>query len=86
VSIQVLTPKDSLGSSVGAKKFLESADFKRFTEQNPQIEFNLINRTSRHPFIQSEYVNGYRKDVGLRNEDDIMARLIALRNSGFDAN
>ena len=37
-------------------------------KENPQIEFNFICKRNHHPYVRGTYINGYTKDVPLRNE------------------
>jgi hypothetical protein len=37
---------------------------------NPQIEFNFICKRNNHPYVRGAYINGYIKDVPLRNCKD----------------
>jgi hypothetical protein len=73
----------NLGSSKGVREFLESSQLKEFIEKNPQIEFKFLKKRGYHPFISSTYINGFIKDVPLRNIDpeDIINEFYRVRNS-----
>lgn len=72
-----------IGSSQGAREFIKSKLLKEFIEKNPQIEFKFLLRRGTHPFITSTYINGYIKDIPLRNYDakEIHEAFFRARNS-----
>ena len=55
------------GSSSGVRQALVSNKLKEFMEENEQIDFNFIIKRNHHPFITGAYINGYLKDMPLRN-------------------
>lgn len=69
------------GSSKTTKDFVKSS-LNEFLKANPQIQCDVVNRGAKHPYVTGEYVNGYRKDISLRSESDILGMLMKLRNSG----
>jgi len=55
-------------------------------ENNKQIEFNFLMKKNQHPYVSSTYINGYRKDVSLKNVkefDEILNKMTHMRNTGF---
>ena len=55
-------------------------------DSNKQIEFNFLMKKNQHPYVESGYVNGYRKDISLKNLSDfdiIIDKLNYLRTTGF---
>jgi Mitochondrial ribosomal protein L51 / S25 / CI-B8 domain. len=77
---------NSLGSSKGVREFLESDLLKEFVKKNPQIEFKFLLKRGTHPFITSTYVNGYIKDLSLRNKnpEEIIEEFKRVRNSSIN--
>ncbi|KAL4476446.1 hypothetical protein ABPG74_010179 [Tetrahymena malaccensis] len=55
------------GSSKGVRDFLNSDTVKEFMVKNPQIQFEFIMRRNKHPFLSAQYINGFVKDVSLKN-------------------
>lgn len=51
-------------------------------KDNQQIDFNFIVKRNYHPFVTGAYINGYLKDMPLRNmeEEEVMDSLNKLRN------
>mmetsp|Transcript_11328 Transcript_11328/g.12448 ORF Transcript_11328/g.12448 Transcript_11328/m.12448 type:complete len:169 (+) Transcript_11328:58-564(+) len=72
------------GSSKGIVELLESGRLDRFAEMNKQLNLEVIRRRSTHPFLSCEYINGYIKDVPLRNlsATEAMGFLNDARSSG----
>ena len=55
-------------------------------EKNKQIEFNFLMKKNQHPYVSSTYINGYRKDVSLRNVkefNEILDKMTHMRNTGI---
>ena len=76
-------PKFHQGSSKTTKEFVKTT-LNEFIKANPQIQCDIVNRGAKHPYVTGEYINGYRKDISLRSEEDILGMLMKLRNSGMD--
>lgn len=55
------------GSSSGVREALGSEKLKEFMSANPQIDVQFVCKRNHHPHIKGAYINGYRKDVPLRN-------------------
>jgi hypothetical protein len=72
-----------IGSSKGVRYFLQSDILKSFVKRNPQIEFRFMRRRGNHPFITSTYINGYIKDLALRNmnPEEILHEFERVRSS-----
>lgn len=54
-------------------------------DSNKQIEFNFLMRRNQHPYVESEYINGYKKDISLKNLSDfdqIIDKLNYLKTTG----
>ena len=68
------------------REFLKSDTFKEFKEKNPQIDLNVVNKQGSHPFLTSLYINGYLKDIPLRNveEENILEYFKRARNTGIN--
>lgn len=58
---------DQGGSSKGVRSLLETEALDKFMEVNPQIQFEAIINTGNHPYIKTEYVNGWKRTIGLKN-------------------
>ena len=55
-------------------------------DSNKQIEFNFLMRRNQHPYVESEYINGYKKDISLKNLSDfdqIIDKLNYLKTTGL---
>ena len=55
------------GSSLGTRTLLRSPKLLEFAKANPHLEFEYIRKRNCHPYMSSVYINGYIKDVPLRN-------------------
>lgn len=71
------------GSSKGVRALLESEQLQAFLKENPQIDFKVIMRRGFHPFAHSVYINGFIKDVPLRNysEAEVLEKFQKVRDS-----
>jgi large subunit ribosomal protein L43 len=71
------------GSSTGTRNYLHSSTFEALQAKNPQISFNVYQRNGNHPYITSKYINGYIKDIPLRNADpkEVEHMITKARNS-----
>jgi len=71
------------GSSKGTRHYLLSSGFEALKDKNPQITFNVFQRNGNHPYITSKYINGYIKDIPLRNADpqEVEHMITKARNS-----
>ncbi|MES1920941.1 39S ribosomal protein L43, mitochondrial [Bonamia ostreae] len=75
------------GSSLGVKAFLVK-DVIKFSQNNPHIEFIVRSEGYSHPKISAHYVNGFKKDIELRNKtpNEIQLVLDNLRTRCGDEN
>jgi hypothetical protein len=48
-------------------QYFKSDDFYNFVNQNQNIFFEFYLKRGGHPFIRTEYANGYKRDISLRN-------------------
>jgi len=55
------------GSSKGLRQYLTSPIFQEFKEKNPQIAFEIYQRNARHPYLSAVYINGFVREIGLKN-------------------
>lgn len=64
------------------RDYLMSDPFKEFQQQNPQINFEIFKKTG-HPYISGVYINGFTKEIGLKNEsvEDIAQHVFFVRSS-----
>ncbi|CAG8674611.1 17883_t:CDS:2 [Acaulospora morrowiae] len=56
------------GSSRGMIEYLKSRLIS-FAKKNPQIEIIVTPRPSKHPLIRGTYLNGFQKDICVRNKE-----------------
>lgn len=42
--------------------------YHQFKEKNPQIQYEVISRSKASPHFSATYINGFVKEVGLKNE------------------
>ena len=70
------------GSSTGVRDLLAKKDLDGFLEQNPSINFMALIRTGAHPCFHTEYINGWKCSIPLRNltAEEILQMLLKARN------
>lgn len=70
------------GSSNGVREMISSPQMKDFIENNKQIEFEFVCKRNHHPYMRGSYINGYNKDLPLRNysNEQVLNSFNALRN------
>ncbi|KAH6624567.1 thioredoxin-like protein [Chaetomium sp. MPI-SDFR-AT-0129] len=75
------------GSSKGMNGFIKSL-LPAFVTANPQVEFSVSPRPSRHPVIIAQYINGREKSVCVRNMQpyEILKKATLLRDSDGEKN
>ncbi|KAJ3941751.1 mitochondrial 54S ribosomal mL43 domain-containing protein [Colletotrichum fioriniae] len=61
---------DWAGSSKGMNGFIKS-QLPKFAAANPQVEFTVSPRPSKHPIIVGHYINGREKAICVRNMEPI---------------
>jgi len=73
------------GSSRHLRAFLGSSDgfFRKFAQENPTLNIDVIQRRGKHPFVRGEYVKGWDKTICVKNETDevICKQINNLNNS-----
>ena len=70
------------GSSVGVRELLAKSELDTFLEKNPSINFTALVRTGAFPCFHTEYINGWKCSIPLRNlnADEIMEMLNKARS------
>ena len=70
------------GSSQGVRSLLQTPALEDFLDRNPHIKLEAYQVRGRHPYIRTEYVNGWCRTVSLRNLSDgeVMKTLEAVRS------
>ena len=58
------------GSSAGVRSLLKSANLADFIEKNEHLELECYMKRNKHPYLSCSYINGFVKDVPLRNMDE----------------
>ncbi|KAL0931011.1 mitochondrial 54S ribosomal protein mL43 [Colletotrichum truncatum] len=73
---------DWAGSSKGMNGFIKS-QLPKFAKANPQVEFSVSPRPSKHPMIVGHYINGKEKSVCVRNMEplEILKKAELLRDA-----
>ncbi|GJC95659.1 Mitochondrial ribosomal protein [Colletotrichum higginsianum IMI 349063] len=73
---------DWAGSSKGMNGFIKS-QLPKFAAANPQIEFTVSPRPSKHPIIVGHYINGREKAICVRNMEplEILKKAELLRDA-----
>ena len=56
------------GSSVNFKEYLMSEFFDGFRKRFPSVDCNFLMKRQSHPYVTGFYINGYIKDIPLRNK------------------
>ena len=59
---------DVAGSSRALREYLLSTCYQQTREQNHLVDFRHFLRRNGHPFISALYINGYVKDMPLRQK------------------
>ena len=55
------------GSSAGVRQILKSADLSSFMENHQALTLQVFLKRGSHPYLSSTFINGYVKDIHLRN-------------------
>ncbi|KJR80813.1 mitochondrial ribosomal protein L43 [Sporothrix schenckii 1099-18] len=78
---------DWAGSSRGMNLFIKQK-LQKFAAQNPQIEFTVSPRPSRHPVIVGTYITGQERAICVRNLDanQILKKAEMLRDATGEKN
>ncbi|EPE10347.1 mitochondrial 54s ribosomal protein l51 [Ophiostoma piceae UAMH 11346] len=73
---------DWAGSSKGMNAFIKHR-LKKFAAENPEIEFTVSPRPTRHPLIVGHFINGEVRMSNVRNLDpnQVQKEAEALRNA-----
>ena len=56
------------GSSLGIREVLKSQTFADFVNDNEHLKVEIFMKRGAHPYISSTFINGYVKDIPLRNK------------------
>lgn len=73
---------DWAGSSRGMNGFIKS-QLPRFAAANPQVEFSVSPRPSKHPIIVGHYVNGRQISLCVKNMEplEVLKKAESLRDA-----
>lgn len=55
------------GSSKGIRQTMQSQQLVDFVNANEHLKFEFYMRRSHHPYMSATYINGYIKDIPLKN-------------------
>eukprot|EP00163_Fabomonas_tropica_P017073 TRINITY_DN3039_c0_g1_i2.p1 TRINITY_DN3039_c0_g1~~TRINITY_DN3039_c0_g1_i2.p1 ORF type:complete len:126 (-),score=11.66 TRINITY_DN3039_c0_g1_i2:268-645(-) len=55
------------GSSAGVRNFVENGGLQKFAKANPQIMIYLNPKQHRHPYVNGEWVSGFKMSYPLLN-------------------
>ena len=55
------------GSSVGLREAMKSQEFADHVKANPNVKVEIYMRRNHHPYMSTTFINGYVKDIPLRN-------------------
>ena len=58
------------GSSTGVRAALKSDKLADFMETNEHLNLEVSMRRNHHPYVSATYINGYVRDIPLRNLDE----------------
>ena len=58
------------GSSTGTRAALKSEKLADFMDTNEYLNLEVSMRRNHHPYISATYINGYVRDIPLRNLDE----------------
>jgi large subunit ribosomal protein L43 len=58
------------GSSQGVRTLLKTNAIEEFLDRNPHIKLEAYQVRGHHPYIRTEYINGWCRTVSLRNLND----------------
>jgi len=78
---------DWAGSSKGMNGFIKSL-LPKFAASNPQVEFSVSPRPSKHPVIIAHYINGREKAICVRNMEpyEVFKKAELLRDASGERN
>jgi hypothetical protein len=73
---------DRGGSSLGVRSLLESQALDELLKISPQLKFEAVVSSGRHPYLETEYVNGWSRTIGLKNlsSEEVLAAITRARN------
>lgn len=57
------------GSSTGIRELLKQQEFYNLVNKNEKTHFNFSIKRNQHPIISAEFVNGYKKQITVKNEN-----------------
>tara|TARA_B110000305_G_C19053967_1_gene453960 strand:- start:79 stop:525 length:447 start_codon:yes stop_codon:yes gene_type:complete len=55
------------GSSAGIRMLLQSQELVNYMKENTHLNLEMYMKRGNHPSLSSTYINGYTKDLPLRN-------------------
>ena len=55
------------GSSRGVRDLLKTTGIEEFLDKNPHIKLDAFMVRGEHPYIRTEYINGWNRTISLRN-------------------
>uniref|UniRef100_A0A7S3FXT2 Uncharacterized protein n=1 Tax=Strombidium rassoulzadegani TaxID=1082188 RepID=A0A7S3FXT2_9SPIT len=55
------------GSSEGVRQTLASQEFVDYVQGNTHLNFEVLMRRGHHPYMSTTFINGFVKDIPLRN-------------------
>ncbi len=67
-----------IGSSQGVREFFKTDDFFYFVN-NSKSNFEFYLKRGYHPFVRAVYINGFVKDIPLRNANITDIKLVINR-------
>ena len=72
------------GSSKGIREVLQGSKLDEFLEKNPHLELEAYISNGDHPYIRTEYINGWSRDLSLRNlnPEEILKVFERVRSQG----
>ena len=68
----------NIGSSKGVREFFKTDDFFYFVN-NTKSNFEFYLKRGYHPFVRAVFVNGFIKDIPLRNANTKEIRSVLYR-------
>ena len=72
------------GSSQGIRELLSTDTLDRFSQDNPHLKLEVYQIRGAHPYIRSEYLNGWTSALSLRNlgSEETWEAIQSVRNKG----
>lgn len=75
---------DMGGSSKGIRELLTTDILDRFAKENPHLKLEVYQIRGEHPYIRTEYLNGWSAALSLRNlnSEETWEAIKTVRNKG----